>query len=109
MAKNNPARDAFEVFLEAKELDYSGPVGTLYRDKARTALPPSFEYTAEWIAQQLFMLDPRLELYAGEQHPVGDSFSFGVFLDCKGNSLVSECFLYAVAFLAYNDYNLVGF
>lgn len=81
MAKNSPARDAFEVFLEAEELDYSGQVGTLYRDKVRTALPPSFEYNAEWIAKQPFMLDPRLELYTGEQHPVGDSFSFGVFLD----------------------------
>lgn len=81
MAKNNPARDAFEVFLDARELDYSGPVGTLYRNKVRTAQPPSFEYTPEWIGQQLFMLDPRLELYAGEQHPVGDSFTFGIFLD----------------------------
>ena len=81
MAKNNPARDVFEVFFDAHELDYSGPVGTLYRDKIRTALPPSFEYHTEWITQQLFMLDPRLELYSGEQHPVGNSFSFGVFLD----------------------------
>ncbi|BBO99718.1 type II toxin-antitoxin system HipA family toxin [Sulfuriferula nivalis] len=79
MAKNN--RDAFEVLLEANELGYSGSVGTLYRDKGRTALPPSFEYTADWIAQQPFMLDPRLALYAGEQHPVGDSFTFGIFLD----------------------------
>lgn len=81
MARSSPARDAFEVFLEARELDHFGQVGTLYRDKVRTAPPPSFEYTAEWISKQPFMLDPRLELYAGEQHPVGDSFSFGVFLD----------------------------
>lgn len=81
MAKNNPVRDAFEVFLEAKELDYSEPVGTLYRDKVRTALPPSFEYTEDWIAKQPFMLDPRLELYAGEQHPAVNSFTFGIFLD----------------------------
>lgn len=81
MAKANPAREAFEVFIEAEELGYSGQVGTLYRDKVRTALPPSFEYTEEWITKQPFMLDPRLDLYAGEQHPVGGSFSFGVFLD----------------------------
>lgn len=81
MAKANPTREAFEVFIEAQELGYSGQVGTLYRDKVRTALPPSFEYTEEWIAKWPFMLDPRLDMYAGEQHPVGDSFSFGVFLD----------------------------
>lgn len=80
-AKDYLARDAFEVFLDADELGVFDQVGTLYRDKARTALPPSFEYTAEWIAKQPFMLDPRLELYAGEQYPVGDSFSFGIFLD----------------------------
>lgn len=81
MAKANPTREDFEVFIEAKELGYSGQVGTLYRDKVRTDLPPSFEYAEEWIAKQPFMLDPRLELYAGEQHPVGKSSSFGVFLD----------------------------
>ncbi|MBI4809648.1 MAG: type II toxin-antitoxin system HipA family toxin [Nitrosomonadales bacterium] len=81
MAKANLTREAFEVFIEAEELGCSGQVGTLYRDKVRTALPVSFEYTAEWIAQHPFMLDPRLELYAGEQHPVGDSVSFGIFLD----------------------------
>ncbi len=81
MATANPTREDFEVFIDAEELGYSGQVGTLYRDKVRTALPPSFEYTEEWIAKKPFMLDPRLELYAGEQHPVGDSFSFGVFLD----------------------------
>jgi serine/threonine-protein kinase HipA len=81
MAKANPTREAFEVFIEAEELGYSGQVGTLYRDKVRTDLPPSFEYTEEWIAKQPFMLDPRLELYDGEQHPVGNSSSFGVFLD----------------------------
>ena len=81
MAKFNLTRDSFEVFLEAEELGHSCQVGTIYRDKVRTALPVSFEYTEEWIAQHPFMLDPRLELYAGEQHPVGDSALFGIFLD----------------------------
>ncbi|MDE3022640.1 MAG: type II toxin-antitoxin system HipA family toxin [Pseudomonadota bacterium] len=80
MAKRSPARELFEVFLDAEELDYYGQVGTLYRDKIRTALPPSFEYTKDWIAKKPFMLDPRLELYAGEQHPA-NSFTFGIFLD----------------------------
>ena len=81
MAKNNLTRDAFKVILEAEELNCTGQVGTLYRDKVRTALPVSFEYTKEWLARQPLMLDPRLELYNGEQHPVDSSVSFGVFLD----------------------------
>lgn len=81
MAKANPTREDFEVFLEAEELGHSCRVGTIYRDKVRTALPASFEYAEEWLARNPFMLDPRLELYAGKQHPVGEAVTFGIFLD----------------------------
>lgn len=81
MAKTNTTRDEFEVHLEAEELGPPCQVGTLFRDKARTALPVSFEYTDDWIARHPFVLDPRLDLYAGEQHPVGGAVSFGIFLD----------------------------
>lgn len=74
-------RDVFEVHLDALELGYSGLVGYIYRDRERTALPVSFEYAAEWLVEHPFMLDPRLALYTGEQHPVGTSVSFGIFLD----------------------------
>lgn len=81
MAKISPSRDVFEVYLDAAELAPLCCAGTLYRDRARTALPVSFEYAQGWLAQHPFMLDPRLALYSGEQHPAGDAVSFGVFLD----------------------------
>lgn len=81
MTKASQTRDSFQVNLESEELGHSCQVGTIYRDKVRTALPISFEYAEEWIAQHPFMLDPRLSLYKGEQYPVGTSESFGIFLD----------------------------
>lgn len=81
MRRNNSNREAFEVHLEAAELGHTGQVGTLYRDKQRTALPVAFAYTPAWLAQRAFLLDPRLAVYAGEQHPLGDAVAFGIFLD----------------------------
>ena len=45
------------------------------------ALPPAFEYDQTWLAANPFILDPRLALYSGPQHPAGDTRLFGVFLD----------------------------
>lgn len=81
MAKAEPPREAFEVVLDADELSGHGVVGTLFRDPARPALPMSFAYAPRWLESRPFALDPRLPLYAGEQHPAGAASGFGVFLD----------------------------
>lgn len=82
MAKANIARDTFEVFLDAAELGVQQQVGTLYRHDVRTDLAASFEYAPNWLAsQQVFMLDPRLELWNGEQHPPAKATAFGIFMD----------------------------
>lgn len=76
------ARDAFEVFLDAPELGAQQRVGTLYRHDVRTDLPASFEYHRDWLtSERVFMLDPRLELWAGEQHPPRNAAAFGIFMD----------------------------
>lgn len=82
MAKANAARDAFEVFLDAAELGVQQQVGTLYRHDARTDLAASFEYASDWLrSERVFMLDPRLELWNGEQHPPAKMPAFGIFMD----------------------------
>jgi serine/threonine-protein kinase HipA len=82
MAKANSARDVFEVFLDDADLGAKQKVGTLYRNKMRTDLAASFEYSPAWLASpQVFMLDPRLELWDGEQHPPARSPAFGIFMD----------------------------
>jgi serine/threonine-protein kinase HipA len=56
-------------------------VGRLYQADVRVDLAPSFEYTPEWLASdQRFLLDPRLDLYAGEHH-AAHARGFGIFLD----------------------------
>lgn len=48
----------------------------------RTDLAACFAYDADWLKSGLaFMLDPRLELWRGEQHPPVDYPAFGVFMD----------------------------
>ncbi len=82
MAKTSAQRDAFEVLLDASELGELQKVGTLYRSSSRTDLPVSFEYTPEWRgSERAFMLDPRLELWQGEQYPPANAAAFGVFMD----------------------------
>lgn len=81
MARPNPRREAFEVHLDALELGAACRAGTLHCDGTRKTAGLSFAYAPEWLARNPFMLDPRLALYAGDQHPVGDAASFGVFLD----------------------------
>lgn len=75
-------RTEVEVHMEADELGVSHQVGTLNRHAIRTDLAPSFEYHKDWLkSQRAFLLDPRLELYRGEQHPPSDARAFGVFMD----------------------------
>jgi serine/threonine-protein kinase HipA len=75
-------RDAFEVYLDAAELGVQQKVGTLYRHDIRTDLAPAFEYDPAWLnSKKAFMLDPRLELWAGAQHPPAKAPAFGIFMD----------------------------
>ena len=63
-------REAIEVHLDAHELGGLQQVGTLYRHDVRTDLPAAFEYAPAWLkSAQAFILDPRLDLWRGEQHP----------------------------------------
>src|SRR5947209_20600052 len=75
-------RQSIEVHLDARELGTQRRVGVLHRPLARTDLPASFEYDAHWLKDgKAFMLDPRLELWPGEQHPPAQAKAFGIFLD----------------------------
>ena len=54
----------------------------MHRHDVRTDLAASFEYDATWLASEnKFMLDPRLDLYAGEQHVLPPKAAFGVLMD----------------------------
>lgn len=80
--KSEAARPAFEVFLDATELAPLQKVGVLYRQGERSDLPASFEYDQGWLkSAHAFMLDPRLSLWTGEQHPANRAPAFGVFMD----------------------------
>ena len=75
-------RLTWEVHLDAPELQEPGMVGRLYQQLARTDAPASFEYDPTWLqGSHAFALDPRLELWRGEQHPPVDVPAFGVFMD----------------------------
>lgn len=80
MAQTN--RLAYEVHLDAPELGVRQRVGVLYRHEVRTDFPASFEYDKDWLKHgQAFALDPRLELWRGEQHPSTNTPGFGIFMD----------------------------
>lgn len=74
-------RPAIEVHLDAPELGPCLQVGALYPADLRSDLAPSFEYAQAWLrSEHRFALDPRLDLYAGEQH-APRARGFGIFLD----------------------------
>src|SRR5579863_7616407 len=82
MGRGDVDRDSFDVFLDAAELGPCERVGTLHRSTARTDLPASFEYDERWVERpDVFMLDPRLGLWSGEQHPPAKAPAFGIFMD----------------------------
>ena len=73
-------RESAWVTLDAAELGPPAPVGVLHHERVRGKSALSFEYEPTWLASGgAFMLDPRLELYDGPQHPV--TGQFGIFLD----------------------------
>jgi hypothetical protein len=76
------AGNSCEVHLDAPELGVQQRVGALHRHDVRTDLAASFEYDATWRASEnKFMLDPRLDRYAGEQHALPPAAAFGVLMD----------------------------
>lgn len=75
-------RRVWEVWLDAAELEPAVLVGRLYQNLVKTAVPASFAYEPAWLKSDTkFMLDPRLELYAGEQNPLVNFPAFGIFMD----------------------------
>jgi serine/threonine-protein kinase HipA len=81
MARSHGA-DAFEVMLDAPELRVRAKVGTLYPQAARTDHSAPFQYEPSWLrTEHAFLLDPRLELWNGEQYPPADTPAFGIFMD----------------------------
>lgn len=80
--KADGSRDRIEVHLDAIVLGRQRRVGWLNRSGQRSDVPASFEYDEAWLAgPDRFMLDPRLELWKGEQHPPSKAPTFGVFMD----------------------------
>ena len=80
MAKGN--RKTWEVWLDAPTLAPKQRVGSLYQNLVKTVVPATFAYSADWLQAPIkFALDPRLELYKGEQTPEVDFPAFGVFMD----------------------------
>jgi len=75
-------REVWAVWLDAAELEPACLVGKLFQNLVKTAVPASFAYDSAWLqGDTKFMLDPRLELYAGEQNPLVDFPAFGIFMD----------------------------
>ncbi len=82
--RSRAERDSVDVVLDAEELAPTMKVGTLRFSRERTDLPPSFEYDPAWLeGDACFQLDPRLELFAGAQHPPAKAVSFGVLQDAS--------------------------
>jgi serine/threonine-protein kinase HipA len=83
MAKRkNNERASYEVWLDAPELGENGRVGHLHHSLTQSDLPPSFAYDGDWLAStSRFMLDPRLELWQGEQYPQSGQPNFGIMMD----------------------------
>lgn len=70
-----------EVHLDAAELGPLRRVGFIHKSFARGDAPISFEYDRDWLASgAAFMLDPRLDLFSGEQHSPPPR-SFGILTD----------------------------
>lgn len=56
-------------------------IGMLTAQQARGKTAFSFLYDPEWLTQkEQFLLDPDIEWFAGQQHPIGKE-NFGVMLD----------------------------
>lgn len=80
--RNRTERESIDVVLDAAELAPTMKVGTLRFSPERTDVPISFEYDTAWLEHdRRFQLEPRMELFAGEQHPPAKALSFGILQD----------------------------
>ena len=76
------AGESIQVHLHAPELGPDALMGTLHERRGRGASTLSFTYDADWLrSSRAFTLDPRLELFRGEQFPAAGRETFGIFLD----------------------------
>ncbi len=76
------SRERAWIHLDASELGPPTLIGVLTREQVRGHAVLSFEYEREWLHDgRAFVLDPRLALYEGPQHPVESAGQFGIFLD----------------------------
>ena len=74
--------ESVEVHLHSPTLGPDALVGRLHQRRARGEGTLSFRYDGDWLrSARAFMLDPRLELYGGEQFPAAGREVFGIFLD----------------------------
>jgi len=75
-------RKAWDVWLDAPELMPPTQVGRLFQNLVKTEVAATFAYEPAWLQHAgKFMLDPRLELFAGEQTPEVTFPAFGIFMD----------------------------
>jgi serine/threonine-protein kinase HipA len=74
--------DAVDVYLDAVDLSPAKKVGRLSHRRSRAQSTVSFAYSPEWLkSRDAIPLDPRLDLYAGEQFAADGVPTFGIFLD----------------------------
>ncbi len=72
------------IYVYADWSELSGPalIGTLRVESIRGNEVFSFEYNINWLrSEQLFVMDPDLDFYAGPQYLQDDKPNFGMFLD----------------------------
>lgn len=76
------SRRTWDVWLDAPELEPPRRVGSLHQNMVKTSVPATFAYDPEWLQTKTkFALDPRLDLFDGEQTPAVDFPAFGIFMD----------------------------
>lgn len=73
-----------EILVYADWIGLKGPIrmGTLIATPLRGKEILSFEYSANWLKSGLtYMMDPELQLFAGQYYPREEKQNFGVFID----------------------------
>src|SRR5260221_14560825 len=81
MAKDSKQRSIF-VYADWTTLGKPTLMGVLYSTQVRGKEVFSFEYDDSWLkSQNIFSLDPDLQLYTGPQYLKDEKRNFGLFLD----------------------------
>ncbi len=82
-------RIEIEVWADWLSLERPTKMGTLSAISSRGAEIFSFEYERNWLeSEQRTMLDPKLQLFEGEQYNSEKKPNFGVFLDSAPDRLI---------------------